>query len=332
MSLPGFSLGGVLGSRSLRQRSLKRERVRRLCSDCCGGGGGLNNFGRGRGDGDEDFGGDEVFLLPAVVPLEPEEKLEVITTTSIITDLAKCIAGDFLSITGIIQPGDDPHVYEPVPTDSIRIESADIVLYNGFDLEMNLMPLIRNASDNCKQFAVGESVEPMPSCESTDTPDPHVWNDARNAACMVNAISDAFSECDPEHSRIYSRRARRMNKELVELDQWIKKSIQSVPKSKRMLVTTHDAFQYYARAYGLTILGTLMGINTEEQPSAKMMSELISEIRLAKPPVVFFEKTVSPTLIRAVAEDANVDLCDESLYSDSIGPEGMIMSMDCLCA
>lgn len=75
MSLPGFTLGGVLGSRSLQQRSLKRERVRRLCSDCCGGGGGLNNFGRGRGDGDEDFGGDEVFLLPAVVPLEPEEKV-----------------------------------------------------------------------------------------------------------------------------------------------------------------------------------------------------------------------------------------------------------------
>jgi len=217
MQLPGFALGGVLGSRLLQQRSLKRERVHPLCSEGGGGGGGLKNFGRGRDDGDGGLGGDEVSRLGAAVPLEPMKKLEVITTTSIITDLAKCIAGDFLSITGIIQPGDDPHVYEPVPTDSIRIESADIILYNGFDLEMNLMPLINNASYECKQFAVGESVEPMPSCESTDTPDPHVWNDARNAACMVNAISDAFSECDPEHGKIYLKRARRMNKELVEL-------------------------------------------------------------------------------------------------------------------
>jgi len=227
-----------------------------------------------------------------------------------------------LDIVGLIKPGDDPHVYEPVPTDSILIERADVIVYNGFDLEMNLMPLINNAMVSCRHYAVGETVEPIPSCESTDTPDPHVWNDARNALKMVNAIADAFAECDPDHASIYFDRARRITQELRELDKWIRKCIQSIPPKHRMLVTTHDAFQYYARAYGLTILGSLMGINTEEQPSAKMMSQLISELRTVRPPAVFFEKTVSPTLIQAVAEDADVLLCDESLYSDSIGPEG----------
>lgn len=152
-------------------------------------------------------------------------QLRVVTTTTIITDLANCIGGDYLEIVGLIQPGDDPHVYEPVPTDSvsgiglmregrvkerrgfirvrtfipfhyspllsgtpkqITIESADVIVYNGFDLEMNLMPLIRTAMDGCKHYAVGESVDPIPSSEFTNTPDPHVWNDAGNAVCMVS--------------------------------------------------------------------------------------------------------------------------------------------------
>jgi len=249
--------------------------------------------------------------------------LKVVTTTTIIYDLAKHICDDRIQVVGLIKPGDDPHVYEPVPMDSVHIENADVILFNGFDLESNLMPLIRQAGAHARQYAVGEAVSPLPSSEvGQSTPDPHVWNDAKNAIAMVEAIARAFCEVDEANAAFYSKRASVLNRDLRELDAWIVKSIQSIPAAQRLLVTTHDAFQYYAKAYGLTIPGTLIGINTEEQPSAKVMFSLIEEIRRVKPPAVFFEKTVSSVLIKAVAEDAQVKLCEESLYSDSIGPIG----------
>jgi len=307
-----------------------------LCFASGGGGSGRRrDFWRNGGDSDGNDSNNEsngMFMWITLFTWSPrrsivaraEEKLKIVTTTTIIHDLARHISGDRLDIVGLIKPGDDPHVYEPVPMDSVLIENCDVLLFNGFDLESNLMPLILNASPSTRKYPVGESVSPLPSSDESglDTPDPHVWNDAQNAIAMVNAICRAFCEVDPAFSREYEKRAAHLNRDLKELDIWIKKSIQSIPASQRLLVTTHDAFQYYAKAYGLTIPGTLLGINTEEQPSAKVMFSLIEEIRRVKPPAVFFEKTVSSVLIKAVAEDAQVKLCEESLYSDSIGPNG----------
>ncbi|KAA8493257.1 Manganese-binding lipoprotein MntA [Porphyridium purpureum] len=292
---------------------------------------GSSGSGRGSGRGDGDGGGGDHraawMLLPAFAAAGGDEvaqkKLRIVATTTIIHDLTRQLAAENVELHGLIKPGDDPHVYEPVPADSVLIEKADVILFNGYDLESNVMPLIRSTSSKTRRYPVGECVVPLTAVDSgPNTPDPHVWNDARNAASMVNAIADALVECDPAHTKEYRARAKRISRELHELDAWIKKSIQSIPAPQRLLVTTHDAFQYYGRAYGLHIPGTLLGINTEEQPSARVMLELIQEIRRVKPRAVFFEQTVSPILIRAVAEDAQVKLCDESLYSDSIGPKG----------
>eukprot|EP00181_Compsopogon_caeruleus_P000279 CAMPEP_0184686944 /NCGR_PEP_ID=MMETSP0312-20130426/24660_1 /TAXON_ID=31354 /ORGANISM="Compsopogon coeruleus, Strain SAG 36.94" /LENGTH=365 /DNA_ID=CAMNT_0027142571 /DNA_START=45 /DNA_END=1139 /DNA_ORIENTATION=+ len=251
------------------------------------------------------------------------QRLNVVVTTSIIEDLARAVAGGLLDIHGIVKPGDDPHVYEAVPLDTVRIEAADVVLFNGYNLEANLLPLIMACPAKTRRFPVGESVVALPSEEKGSTvPDPHVWNDARNAVSIARAIADAFAECDPLMRHVYLENAKLLTDELLSLDSWIRKSIQSIPAKQRLLVTTHDAFQYYAKAYGLTIPGTLIGINTEEQPSAKTMLNLIADIRRVRPAAVFFERTVSPLLIKAVAEEASVKLCDESLYSDSVGPKG----------
>mmetsp|Transcript_4620 Transcript_4620/g.8502 ORF Transcript_4620/g.8502 Transcript_4620/m.8502 type:complete len:449 (+) Transcript_4620:3-1349(+) len=265
-------------------------------------------------------------LLPIVAPSPSNaspSKLRVVATTTIIHDLAKHIGGDLIDLHGLIKPGDDPHIYEPVPQDSIQIEKSDVVLYNGYDLESNLMPLILSTTSKTRRYAVGEAVVALPSSDNgIDTPDPHVWNDARNAISMAKAVCIALVDCDREHAKVFEQRCNKLAQELTELDSWIRKCIKSIPAKQRLLVTTHDAFQYYAKAYGLIIPGTLLGINTEEQPSARMMFELIEEIRRVNPPAVFFEQTVSPVLIKAVAEDAQVKLCEESLYSDSIGPQG----------
>jgi manganese/iron transport system substrate-binding protein len=129
-------------------------------------------------------------------------------------------------------------------------------------------------------------------------------------------------EISPEDREIFTKNAAKLTQELQQLDSWIEQQIATIPENQRKLVTTHDAFQYYARAYGLEITGTLIGISTEEQPSAQTVSKLADSIRKSKVPAIFAETTINPKLITTVAEEAGVKLAENELYSDSIGAPG----------
>ena len=248
-------------------------------------------------------------------------KPNVVATSTIIADLTEKVGKDEIELRGILQPGTDPHVYEPVPKDTQAMEKADLILYNGYNLEPGLIKLMNSAGAKSRKVAVGEVVKPLQlKKDGRETvPDPHVWGDVENAIAMVNAIRDALIEQSPEDKEKFTQNAAQLNSELKRLDTWISQQIQTIPPDRRKLVTTHDAFQYYGRAYGLAIAGTLIGISTEEQPSAKTVQQLVESIKATQVPAIFAETTINPTLIKTVAQEAQIKLAPRQLYSDSIG-------------
>ncbi|GAB4233216.1 MAG: zinc ABC transporter substrate-binding protein [Stanieria sp.] len=251
------------------------------------------------------------------------DKPRVVSTSTIIADLTTQVGGDEIEHQGILQPGSDPHVYEPTPKDSIALEKADLILYNGYNLEPGLIKMMNATGNQAEKFAVGEVVKPLDyEYKGQKEPDPHVWGDAKNAILMVEAIRDRLIELFPEDKQEFTTNAAGLIADLERLDSWITKQIATIPSDQRKLVTTHDAFQYYANAYGLDITGTLIGISTEEQPSAQTVKQLADSIQKANVPAIFAETTINPKLIQTVAEEAGVKLAPQQLYSDSIGAPG----------
>ena len=252
-----------------------------------------------------------------------DAKPNVVSTSTVINDWTAQIGGDEIELIGILQPGADPHVYEPVPKDSIAFEKADLILYNGYNLEPGLIKLMNAAGIKARKVPVGEVVKPLQLDKAGEiVPDPHVWGDVENAIAMVNTIRDALIELSPEDSEEFRQNATKFNQQLKQLDTWTAQQIQTIPADKRKLVTTHDAFQYYANAYGLNVFGTLIGISTEEQPSAQTVKKLSDSIKSTKVPAIFAETTINPALIKTVAQESGAKLAPRSLYSDSIGAPG----------
>ncbi len=249
--------------------------------------------------------------------------VNVVTTSTMITDWAAQVGGDAIDLVGILDPGADPHVYEPVPADSIALEEADIVFYNGYNLEPNLVRLMESTGGDARQVAVGEIIQPLDfEYEGQREPDPHVWGDVENVVQMVDLIRDELIQLDPDNQAELSQNAEAYIAQLNQLDSWIAAQIATIPADQRQLVTTHDAFQYYTQAYDLAVAGTLIGISTEEQPSAQTVQQLAETIQSLGVPAIFAETTINPRLITTVAEEAGVALAPTELYSDSIGASG----------
>ena len=251
------------------------------------------------------------------------QKPKVISTSTIIADLTARVGGEEIDHQDILKPGDDPHVYEPVPADSVALEKADLILYNGYNLEPGLIKMIDSTAVKAKKVAVGEAIKPLQlEKEGQKVPDPHVWGSAKNGIIMVEKIRDQLIELSPEDKEIFTENAAQLIRELENLDRWITAAIETIPPSQRQLVTTHDAFQYYAHAYGLKVAGTLIGISTEEQPSAQTVKNLADAIKNLQIAAIFAETTINPALITTVAAEAGVKLAPKQLYSDSIGAVG----------
>ncbi len=254
---------------------------------------------------------------------ENKNKPKIVSTSTIIADLVEQVGEDYIEHEGILEPGADPHVYEPVPSDSVAFEKADLIFYNGYNLEPGLIKLMNASGIKAKKVALGELITPLDfEYQGQKEPDPHVWGSAENGIKMVNAIMTELIAIEPEHEAEFRENATELIQELEVLHQWIGEQIATIPSEKRKLVTTHDAFQYYAKAYNLEIIGTLIGISTEEQPSAQTVKNLSDTIKKSQVPAIFAETTINPVLITTVAQEAGVKLADRELYSDSIGAKG----------
>ncbi|UNU26288.1 metal ABC transporter solute-binding protein, Zn/Mn family [Microcoleus vaginatus] len=265
---------------------------------------------------------------------------KVVATTGVICNITKEIAQSSIDTTCLIKPGDDPHAYQTKPEDRKAIETANLILYGGYNHEPSIIKLIKSSSNSAPKIAVHELAVPKPlmgehehedgeeeaenkpPAEGETVPDPHVWHNPENGIGMVETIRDELIKVSPSNVQLYTKNAASLTDELQKVDTWIKAQIATIPAEKRKLVTTHDALSYYADAYGLEIAGALQGVTTEEQPTAARIAELSSEIKTAGVPTIFAEITTNPKLMETVAREANVKISDKELYSDDLGGPG----------
>ena len=251
-----------------------------------------------------------------------EELPLAVATISILADFVRAVAGERLEVISIVHVGGDPHTYEPVPSDARRIADADLVVRNGLGLERWLDRLIA-ANAKTRVVTATEGLVPLVQADGDyeGHPDPHLWMDPRLAAAYVRNIEAALAERYPQHATEFTRNARGYAERLEALDRDIAHELSGIEEEHRKLVTTHDAFRYFGRRYGVEVVATIWGISTEREPSAREIRTIVDGIREQGVRSVFVETTVNPTLMLRIAEETGIHV-GAPLYGDSVGPPG----------
>ncbi len=238
---------------------------------------------------------------------------------SVFAEFAEAVGGDLVEVETLVPIGGDPHTYEPAPSDAARITDADVVLDNGLGLSPWFEPLSEDVQGELVILTEGIADEAV---EAQGKLDPHMWmvpTYVRDG--YVPAIEEAFTAADPENAERYAQNAQTYRAELDELDSELAARIDTISPDCRKLVTSHDAYSYFCQHFGLKVVGTVIGVTTEEEPSAQAIGELVDQIRAEDAPAVFVETTVNPDLAERVARDAGVEVGDP-LYGDSVGEPG----------
>lgn len=258
-----------------------------------------------------------LFLALTTLIFADPPKKSVVATASIFADMAKNIAGDFVDIKTIVPIGSDPHLYKPRPSDAKMLAEADLILRNELTFEGWLKKLIDNSSTKGKIVTITEGINPVKSLVYENSTDPHAWMDASNGLIYIENIKNALVEIDPDNKEEYEINYGVYKQQLEDLDTYILKAIRNIPANQRILITSHDAFQYYGRRYGIQ-LESIMGVSTEAEAQTSDIRRLNKVIRENNVPAVFIESTINPKMLEQLAKDNNVEIGGE-LYADSIG-------------
>jgi ABC-type Zn uptake system ZnuABC Zn-binding protein ZnuA len=240
----------------------------------------------------------------------------VVATASIFADMAENIAGGHVVVKSIVPIGGDPHIYEPTPADARLVASADLILRNALTFEGWLDDLIASANTKAKVVTITEGIEAVHSANKNSS-DPHAWMSAANGLVYIENIKNALMELDPANREVYEFNYGVYRKQLEELDTYIAEQIKKIPAQRRILITSHDAFEYYGKRYGLR-LESVLGISTDAEAQTSDMVRLAKVIQESGVPAVFVETTVNPKLLSQIAKDNKVRIGGK-LYSDSIG-------------
>jgi ABC-type Zn uptake system ZnuABC Zn-binding protein ZnuA len=246
--------------------------------------------------------------------------LHVTVTTTQIRSMADAVAGNAAKVTPILQASDDPHAYEPKPSDVQLIANADLVLRHGMGLDHWLDKVVQNAGGNHPIVTVTTGVKLESGAGEESGADPHVWFDVTNAMTMTRDIRDAMIAADPANKAAYQTNADAYLATLQQLDSDIMSQIATIPPDQRKMVTNHDAFGYYIRRYGLTFVGSVVpSMDSSAEPSAKQLAELIDKIKAEHVRAIFLERSINPKLEKQIAAEAGVNVVD-TLYGDTLGP------------
>jgi zinc/manganese transport system substrate-binding protein len=244
---------------------------------------------------------------------------KVVATASIFADMVSVISGGQVDVESIVPIGGDPHIHEPTPRDARIVAEADLILKNGLTFEGWLNELIENSGTNAEVVLITEGIEPITSMTYQNSADPHAWMDAQNGIIYIENIKEALSKLDPEHADIYQFNYQLYKQQLEDLDAWIAGQIELIPPQKRVLITSHDAFQYYGRRYGVQ-LEAILGTSTDAEAQTSDLMRINQVIQENEVPAVFIETTVNPKLLEQIAKDNEV-VIGGKLFSDSIGDE-----------
>jgi manganese/zinc/iron transport system substrate-binding protein len=275
--------------------------------------------------------GGVLVLAAACAPPEPPEErggLSVVATTGMVADVAQRVGGERVRVTALMGPGVDPHLYKASEGDVRRLFRADVVLYTGLHLEARMGEVLEQMGGRTRVRAVGEAVPRerlMSPPEFEGAYDPHVWFDVGLWTHTVGAVEETLSEADPAHAGEYRRRAEAYREELEALDRYVRAAAARVPPERRVLVTAHDAFGYFGRAYGFQVRG-LQGISTASEAGTADVQALAAFIARERIPAVFVESSIPERTIRAVQEAVAARgwrvRVGGSLYSDAMGTPG----------
>ena len=254
--------------------------------------------------------------------LAPGAKLKVVATTVQITALTKDVGGGYIELRGIVPAGADAHEFEPVASDLKAIEDANVILRHGIGLDDWLDDTLK-AGKKARVVVVTKGIKVNKGEEDgRKVDDPHVWHDPDNDKIMVRNIADALAKADPAHKSEYDANATVYQGKLDETKAKVQAIINEIPPADRKLVTNHDAFSYFAGAFGLKIVGAVIpSVSTASEPSAAATAALLDTIRRENVKAIFAESSVNPGLARTLANDARVKVVDD-LYGDSLGGPG----------
>jgi manganese/zinc/iron transport system substrate-binding protein len=254
------------------------------------------------------------------------EPVRVTATVSMVADLAKQVGGERVIVQGLMGPGVDPHLYKATASDVTRLQNADVIFYSGLLLEGKMQDVFSKLA-RAKKF-VYPVTEAIPVDKLLEPPefsghyDPHVWFEVPLWKQCVETVVKGLSEFDPAGNSYYEQRGEAVKRGMDELHQWALKRAAELPAEKRILITSHDAFNYFGRAYGFKVVG-LQGISTVTESSLADVSRMVEFIRKNNVKAVFVESSVPPNTIRRISEDAGVRVGGE-LFSDAMGTPGQM--------
>lgn len=248
------------------------------------------------------------------------DKLTVMASFSILGDLVQVVGGERVNVTTLVGPDQDAHVFEPKPQDAKNLLQTKLLVLNGAGFEPWAQRLVKSASYKGATIAASQQVKllNMPAEKKGDKPeiDPHAWQNPNNVIAYIQNITTALGNLDPEGVAVFKKNSEAYIAELRELDTWAKSQFAPIPNNKRKVITSHDAFGYFATQYQITFLAP-QGISTEAEPSAKQVAQLIRQIKSEKIKTVFVENMSNPKLISQLSKDAGVTL-GEALYADAL--------------
>ena len=255
-------------------------------------------------------------LFITAMPLSAKP-FKVVTTFTVIQDIAQNVAGDKAVVESITKPGAEIHDYQPTPQDIVKAQSADLVLWNGMNLESWFERFFAQVKDK-PAVVVTEGIEPISIYEGPykDKPNPHAWMSTKNALIYIENIRQALVKYDPANAEAYNANAKAYVDKIVALDQPLRERLAKVPEAQRWLVTSEGAFSYLARDYGFKEL-YLWAINQDEQGTPKQIRKVIDQVRKHQIPVVFSESTISDKPAKQVAKESKARY-GGVLYVDSL--------------
>ena len=258
-------------------------------------------------------------LALAASPLRAEQRLDVVASFSILADLVKNVGGDKVDVTTLVGPNSDIHVYAPAPSDAKTVASARLLVINGLGLEGWLPRLVQSAGSKAQVVTVSAGIVPLKLGSAAD---PHAWQSVPNARIYVSDIANALAAADPDDAEFFRARAKAYLDKLEALDREVREAVAKIPPERRKVISTHDAFGYFAAEYGVQFVAPL-GVSTETEPSARDIAAIIGQIKAQKIPAVFLENISDDRLIRRIAAETGAKV-GGTLISDGLtGEKGL---------
>ena len=249
-------------------------------------------------------------------PLHAGDRLDVVASFSILADLVRSVGGDHVNVTSLVGPNGDVHVYTPAPQDAKTVAKARLVVINGLGLEGWLPRLLRSSGSKAPIIAASRGVIPLKLGSQAD---PHAWQSVENTKIYVKNICEALVEADPNDADYFRHRADRYLGELDALDREVRDAVDKIPLERRKVISTHSAFGYFAKEYGIAFIAPL-GVSTESEPSARDIATIISQIKRDKVQAVLLESVSDERMMRRISAETGASV-GGTLYSDSLTDE-----------